>query len=211
MNIESIVEFWRGEQTKDSKGRWLHRQDRTVMEDGAHSFNLDHPVSPYIGDVLNARIIILGANAGYSPILTPTEFPDAAAVKSYLSRVDEPADADWSFVSRYYDKTNYGHFVASGQVVVVNACAYRSPRLSEEKSNQAMIRHLPSALFTRQWLMEAVLPLAARGERLVINNRGGQWRLGEAAKAPGVVKDPCPASPYITGEALHAMNRYAGA
>ncbi|MDP9413812.1 MAG: hypothetical protein M3Q08_06910 [Pseudomonadota bacterium] len=111
-------------------------------------------------------------------------------------------------MSRYYDNTNYGHLVASGQVVVVNACAYRSPKLREEKANQAMIRHLPSAIFTRRWLLEAVLPLAAKGERLVINNRGGQWRLGAAANAPGVVKDPCPASPYITGEALKAMNRY---
>lgn len=205
MQIRDIVEFWRGQQETDAQGRWMHRQDRHVLELGPHSFNLDHPVSPYIGDVLNAPVIILGANAGYSPTLTPTEFSDAATIGAYLARVDDPSNADWSFVSRYYNDTNYGHFVASGRVVVVNACAYRSPKLSKERDNQATIRHLPSAILTRRWLLEAVLPMAVRGERLIINNRGGQWRLGAATNAPGFVRDPCPASPLITSNAFRAM------
>lgn len=205
MQIDEIVEFWRGQQEADGQGRWMHRQDRPVLGAESHSFNLDHPVSPYIGDVLNAPVIILGANAGYDPKLTPTEFPDAASVSAYLARVDDPSQADWSFVSRYYNDSNYGHLVASGQVVVVNACAYRSPKLSEEKDNKAIIRRLPSATLTRHWLLEAALPMAAKGERLIINNRGGQWRLGAAASARGIVRDPCPASPLITSTAFRAM------
>jgi hypothetical protein len=210
MQIDDVVGFWRGQQEADAQGRWMHRQDRPVLGGESHSFNLDHPVSPYIGDVLNAPIVILNANAGYKPDLTPTEFPDAASVSAYIARVDDPSGSDWSFVSRYYNDTNYGHLVASGKVVVVNACAYRSPRISDKKEadNRAMIKSRPSSKLMRQWLLEAVLPLAAKGERLIINNRGKHWRLGPAADAPGVVRDPCPASALITSTALSAMSDF---
>lgn len=200
MQIEDIVTFWRGQQQADEKWQWAHRLDREVLDTGPHSFNLDHPVSPYIGDVLTAPVIILGANAGYSPTLTPTEFPDDASVSAYTGRVDDPSGSDWSFVSRYYDRTNYGHLVASGRAVVVNACAYRSPKLSEEADNRAMIKRLPSAIFTRRWLLEAVLPMAANGQRLIVVKRGGQWKLPKTiSMAPGVTIDPAPVSPQITG------------
>ena len=39
-----------------------------------HSFNLDYPVVPYIGNIREARVVILGANAGYSRDETPLEF-----------------------------------------------------------------------------------------------------------------------------------------
>lgn len=210
MRIEDIVTFWRGQQQADEQGHWAHRLDRKLLDAGAHSFNLDHPVSPYIGDVLTAPVVILNANAGYNPALTPTEFPDAASVSAYTDRVDDPSSSDWSFVSRYYNDTNYGHLVASGKVVVVNACAYRSPRISDKKeaSNRALIKRLPSSIMIRRWLLEAVLPVAAKGDRLIINNRGQHWRLGHAADAPGVVRDPCPASPRITSTAFSAMNAF---
>jgi hypothetical protein len=208
MNIEDIVSFWREQQTEDHKGRWAHKFDRKALDAAMHTFNLDHPVSPYIGDVLVAPVIILNANAGYSASLTPTEFPDADAIEAYTARVDDPSGSDWSFVSRYYDRTNYGDLVATRRAVVVNACAYRSPKISEEPENQRIIPKLPSSIFMRQWLLEAVMPLAARGERLIINNRGKHWRLGAAANAPGVVRDPCPASPLITGAALTSMKRF---
>lgn len=210
MDIKEIVTFWRGQQEVDEVGRWAHRFDRKVLDAGPHSFNLDHPVSPYIGDVLTAPVIILNANAGYNSALTPTEFPDAASASAYTARVDDPSGSDWSFVSRYYNDTNYGHLVASGKVVVVNACAYRSPRISDknEADNRAMIKRLPSSILMRRWLLEAVLPMAAKCDRLIINNRGQHWRLGPAAAAPGIVRDPCPASPRITSTAISAMNDF---
>jgi hypothetical protein len=187
MNIEEIVTFWRNQQEVDAQDRWAHRLDRKVLDAGSHSFNLDHPVSRYIGDVLTAPVIILNANAGYNRDLTPTEFPDEASVSAYVARVDDPSMSDWSFVSRYYDRTNYGHLVASKKAVVVNACAYRSPKLSEEAANRATIKRLPSAIFTRRWLLEAVLPMAAKGERLIVVKRGGQWKLPSTiSTAPGV-------------------------
>lgn len=210
MQIEDIVTFWRDQQQADEQGQWAHRLDRKLLDAGPHSFNLDHPVSPYIGDVLTAPVVILNANAGYNPALTPTEFPDAASVSAYTGRVDDPSGSDWSFVSRYYNDTNYGHLVATGKVVVVNACAYRSPKISDKKeaNNRAMIKRLPSSIMMRRWLLEAVLPVAAKGDRLIINNRGQHWRLGHAADAPGIVRDPCPASPRITSTAFSAMNAF---
>lgn len=208
MEIADIVTFWRGEQAQE-QGRWAHRLDRKMLTTERHSFNLDHPVSPYIGDVLSARVIILGANAGYSSKLTPTEFPDAAAVKAYVERVDDPEDADWSFVSRYYDGTNYGDLVATGKAAFVNACAYRSPKLSEEPDNQNLIQRLPSSAFTRRWLLEAVLPLARKGERLIVIKRGGQWKLpSNIVSELGVVKDPAPVSPLITSVPFARMRAF---
>lgn len=203
-----MVTFWRGQQLKVD-GRWAHRLDVDTFAAEPHSFNLDHPVNPYVGDVLNAPVVILGANGGYSAELTPTEFPDDDAVRTYLDRVDNPMDADWSFVSQYYDRTNYGDLVASGQAVLVNACAYRSVKITEEPVNRRLIKRLESALFTRRWLLEAVLPMAAAGERLVVIKRGGQWNLpGHVSLAPGVVRDPAPVSPRITGVPFARMTDF---
>ncbi len=212
MQIEDIITFWRGQQQADEQGQWAHRLDRKMLDSLPHSFNLDHPVSPYIGDVLTAPVIILGANAGYSPSLTPTEFPDADSVRAYTGRVDDPSGSDWSFVSRYYDRTNYGHLVASGSAVVVNACAYRSPKLSEEADNRAMIKCLPSAIFTRRWLLETMLPLAANGERLIVIKRGGQWKLPKTiSTALGVTVDPAPVSPQITSKPFACITGFLAA
>jgi hypothetical protein len=188
----------------------MHRLDREALDVGPHTFNLDYPVSPYIGDVLTAPAVILNANAGYKPHRTPTEFPDIASVQAYIARVNSPSSADWGSVSRYYDDTNYGHLLTSGKVVVVNACAYRSPKISREKEagNHAMIKRLPSSILIRQWLLEAVLPMAVKGERLIVINRGGHWRLGPAANSTGIVRDPCPASPLITSTAFSAMKDF---
>lgn len=209
MEIGDIVRFWRGEQASDQQGRWAHRLDRKMLDAESHSFNLDHPVSPYVGRVLTAPVIILGANAGYKAKLTPTEFPDEAAVKAYLDRVDDPESADWSFVSRYYDDTNYGHLIASGRAALVNGSAYRSPRLSEEPENEKLIQRLPSSVIVRRWLLEAVLPLARKGERLIVIKRGGQWKLpGNITSEPGVTKDPAPVSPLITSKPYAVMTAF---
>jgi len=211
MQIADIVAFWRGQQEVDQQGRWAHRLDRKILDSTAHSFNLEYPVSPYVGNVLKAPVIILGANGGYNSTMTPTEFPNAASINAYIRRVDEPDGADWSFVSRYYNGTNYGHLVASGRAAMVNACAYRSPKLSEEPENQRVIVSLPSSIFTRRWLLEAVLPMARKGERLIVIKRGGQWKLPPTiASEPGVTRDPAPVSPQITSVPFAAITAFLG-
>lgn len=210
MQVDEINKFWRGKQSADDNGHWAHKLDRQTFDDGPHTFNLDYPVSPYVGDVLAAPIIILNANAGYSSEMTPSEFSDDGAVDLWLARVDDPSNAEWSSVSHYYDRTNYGNLVTAKKAVVVNACAYRSPKISDkaENDNRSMIKRLPSSIFTRRWLLEAIIPLAKNGSRLVVVNRGGLWSLGSAANSVGVVRDPCPASRLITGTALIQMTEF---
>ncbi len=206
MQIDEIITFWREQQKSDEDGMWTHILDREALTHDLHSFNLDHPVSPYVGDVANARVIILGANAGYDPNLTPTEFPSNEAVSNYVNRVDNPSAADWSFVSRYYDDTNYGDFIADGRAVLVNVCAYRSPKISQEPDNIAMMNNLCSVAFTRQWLLEAVLPMAAKGKRLIVAKRHGQWKLPPSFRdAAGVTFDPAPINPQITSKPYSEM------
>lgn len=210
LDIGEIVEFWRNEQKANSQGLWAHRLDWQALNSGTQTFNLDYPVSPYIGNVLDAPVIILNANAGFNSDLTPDEFTADNAIRRYLDRVDNPSDSDWSTVSHYYNGTNYGQLVASGKAVVVNACAYRSPKISDrrEAANRAMIKRLPSTIFAKKWLIQAVLPMAEKRGRLVVINRGGLWNLGSSFKAVGVVRDPCPRSPNITSNALEAMTKF---
>lgn len=197
MDIAELTAFWRGRQA-EAHGIWCHEEDRELLGTRGHRFNLDYPVSPYVGNVLDAPVVILNANAGYNPAMTPSEFPDAAAFEAYVARVDNPTGADWTGVSQYYDGTNYGHLVLAGKAALVNACAYRSPKISEEPENRVLIRRLPSCMFTRNWLLEALLPAANRGERLVVAKRYGLWDLPpEVYAGEGVVKDTVPAGKHL--------------
>ena len=95
MQMEEIVRFWSA-QRKNRSGSWVHPDDDNMFESVRHTFNLDFPVSPYVGNVLEAPVIILGANARYNPSTTPVEFPDEEAVERYVNRVCDPAQGDWS-------------------------------------------------------------------------------------------------------------------
>ena len=96
-----------------------------------------------------------------------------------------------------------------GKEAWINACAYRSPRLSQEAQNSRLIKMLPSAQFTRPWLVEAIVPMAARGERLIVAKRVGHWGLSpELKNAPGVVTDPGPIPPQITRKPWAAMQEF---
>lgn len=179
-----------------------------MLASGPHSFNLDYPVSPYIGDVLNARVLILGANAGYNPATTSSEFEGKGRVDAYLSRVATPESSDWSYLHRYYDSVNYGELIPSGQAVLVNCCAYRSPSISKEKDNQDLIARLPSCAFTRRWLEDAIVPLARSGKVLVVAKRFGLWRIGHLRGVPGVIFDPAPVSPHLAHEVLAQVRQF---
>ena len=210
MGIVDIVTYWCGQCCTDSGG-WAHPDDFEALEKNPHTFNLEFPVSPYVGDILNAPVIILGANAGYREDRTPTEFPDQAAVDRYLDRVRNPATTDWSGMAPYYYGTNYGPLLLDKKAVWINACAYRSPKLSQEPQNRRLIRKLPSALFTRRWLIEAVAPLAERGDRLIVAKRYGQWNLpSELKDASGIVFDPAPVSRQITSKPWQEIQRFLG-
>jgi hypothetical protein len=198
MKLEEIVHFW-SQQCQNAQGQWTHPADDPFFQSAPHSFNLDFPVSPYVGDILNAPVIILGANAGYDPQLTPTEFPDAETIERYVARVGAPSAADWGFVSEYYGGVNYGPLLADGRAALINACPYRSPKISAEPENRSLLARLPSTSLTRRWLLEAVVPLARAGRRLIVAKRPGLWKLPASLREmEGVVFDPAPISPQIT-------------
>ena len=209
-SLQDIVSYW-SEQRANPRGQWLHPADQDAFEAVQHTFNLDYPVSPYVGDILNAPVIILGANAGYDSVITPEEFPDTEAIERYVSRVRLPSESDWSVVSSYYDRLNYGPLLATGQVALINACPYRSRKISEEPENRRLLKNLPSTAYARRWLLESVLPLVNAGQRLLVAKRPGLWDLPAALRnADGVVFDPAPVSPQLTSTAWEAVQQKVG-
>jgi len=126
---------------------------------------LDFPAGAYVGDILKAPVIILGANGGYDKSITPKEFEETGSTEKFLDRISSPSTVDRSVVSPYYDKVNYGCYFEDGRAVLINACAYRSRKISEEPGNKKLAEQLNSVSFTRKWLVEAVLPLAKSGKR----------------------------------------------
>lgn len=208
MHVSEIVEYWARFGRDEATGQWTHPDDRAVLA-GQHSFNLDYPTCPYLGPVTSAKVVILGANGGYSPTATPDEFPDAEAFERYLGRIRDPESADWSNVSPYYDRVNYGPLVYRGDAVWINASPYRSPRISAEPDNQRLVRLLPTSAFIRRWLIDVVVPLAACGERLIVVKRPGLWRLPrEVRTAMGVIVDPAPISPQLTSAPWKAVQDF---
>jgi hypothetical protein len=99
--------------------------------------------------------------------------------------------------------------LANGQAVLVNACAYRSPKITEEPDNQRLIDQLPSVQFTRRWFTEAVLPAVRDGQRLLVVKRGRLWKLPPAVQASsGVLMDPAPVSPQLSRVVLDAVQQF---
>lgn len=210
MQLQDIVTFWSQQRLSD-RGQWIHPADQAAFDSARHTFNLDYPVSPYVGDILNAPVVILGANAGYDPSVTPLEFPDAEATLNYVNRVSAPDNSDWSVVSPYYEDVNYGPLLSSGQAVLINACPYRSKKISDEPENKRLLERLPSTAFTREWLLTTIIPMALTGQRLVVAKRPGLWRLPSALRAAnGIVFDPAPISPQVTSKPWAVVQQRLG-
>jgi len=178
---------------------WVHPADEKLLGEAQHSLNLDFPPPAFIGDINNARIIILVANGGYKSKVTPGEFASPDAVERYLRRLSNPESADWNEVAPYYRGVNYADLVSSGCAVAVNACAYRSPRISEEPDNRKLIRRLPSCIFHRDWLVNTILPELQSGKRILVGKRHGLWFLPPSIKeCAGFIADPAPVSPHLS-------------
>ncbi|MEM9346620.1 MAG: hypothetical protein AAGB26_08380 [Planctomycetota bacterium] len=208
MQIESLSNYW-GAIQKTSEGYWVHPEDRHLFVSSPHSFNLDYPPPAFVGDIINAKVVILTANGGYKQAVTPHEFPDPRTEHEYVVRLTNPSGSDWRSVAKYYSDVNYADFICRGIVATVNACAYRSPKISAEPENRKLIKKLPSAAFTRRWLIDSVVTSANRGEKLVVAKRYGLWNLPkELMSSHGVVKDPAPVSPYLAKATLRAVHDF---
>lgn len=183
LQLADIVTFWAGRQHRGPDGLWTHDADRAALT-GAETlgFNLSYPVSPYLGRILDARVIILNLNGGYNPAVTPHEFAEEGAEQLWLDRVADPSGSDWTGLPTYYHAANYGTDLLSGRFAAINACAYRSPNL-QKGSARTLADRLPSVRFHRRWLVEALLPLAKARDRLVVAHRWGLWNIPSASRA----------------------------
>jgi hypothetical protein len=178
----------------------VHPDDEPIFRQNQHTFNLDYPPPAYLGDVINAPVILLDANGGYNPLDTPLEFRDQSAVNRYIDLLRYPRAIDPAEISPYYAQRNYAKFIRDGKMALVNAVAYRSPSISQEPLNKSLAKILPSAVVHRMWLRENLLPQAARGERLVIAHRNSLWNLRRAEAPSGVHFSKNPVSPDLSNE-----------
>lgn len=141
-----------------------------------HGFNLDFPPPAFIGDVINAPIVILDNNGGYDASLTPGEFPDRDAHNEFRDMLanPRPVSRNERTLSPYYLGRNYTKWLVDGVATLVNGVAYRSIDRKAKHVNR-MTKSLPSALFHQHWLQEVLRPQAERGERFVIIHWWSRW------------------------------------
>lgn len=189
--------------------RWVHPDDYGLLSTQNHSFNLDFPPPAFVGNINEAKVIILAANGGYDSVATPQEFGAEGAENKYLERLSLPDKADWSEVAPYYSHINYSKLLLNGQAAIVNACAYRSIKISQEPENKKIIKRLPSVSFSRSWLLESVLPLAKQRRRVIVAKRHGLWQLPkEIIKSGLLIIDPAPVSPHLSKVVWDEIEKY---
>gem|GEM_PF-3918413 len=163
-----LPQYW--SELKKSAIGWVHPDDERFLRAVPHSFNLDFPPPAFVGDVIKAKVIVLTANGGYKAEHTPMEFFGKDSEQLYLSRLKNPTGANWAEVAPYYGRVNYSSLLFDGSAASVNACAYRSPKISEEPNNRKLIAKLPSFGMHRKWLTEVVLPDVNAGRRLILGS-----------------------------------------
>jgi len=204
--IESIVDYW------TELDRSVHPRDRSTFDQfGDHGFNLEFPPPAYIGDIMNAPIIILENNGGFGADRTPAEFPDKKAHEEFRAMLSAPRPLDLSqrTVSPYYRSRNYTRLLTSGLAAIVNGVPYRS--INGRASRVAeLTKVLPSALFHQKWLRQAVFPLVESGKRFLIIHRWSRWNgatiiyLGH----PNAVFSTAPVSKDLTSQEMIAAEKF---
>ena len=173
---KSISEFW------SALSGAVHPDDQLIFDDlPDHSFNLEYPPPAFIGNVETAPIVVLMSNGGYNSGKTQFEFPDKQSVNDYINLLRGRFRGLPQSLSRYYTAGPFGDLIKEGKCVLVNAVAYRSPKLSSptEAYNRVLAERLPSLAVHRAWLRSELLPQARRGERLVLVHRKRWWAVPE--------------------------------
>jgi hypothetical protein len=166
---EPLIEFW-----SELRGT-VHPRDEGIIENCPNTLRCEYPGPAFVGDVRNARVFFLYANGGYDPLGTPKEFEKISA-EEYRERLRNPVPCD-DKTSVFFQKGRLGKLVREGKAAVVNAMAYRSPKISHEteKTNRHIAELLPSVQRHRDWLHSHLLPAA--GEVMVVVHRPRLWKL----------------------------------
>lgn len=170
MTIE-LVNFW------SKLTGSIHPDDEEAFQSTpGHAFNLEFPPPAFIGDVINAPVIILDNNGGYDRATTPREFQDAGAHEEFRNALHQskPLSRAAKSSSPYYLSRNYSTWLETGQAALVNGVAYRSVS-GRSAGVEKMTRTLPSARFHQNWLLRSLIPLVRRGDRFVVVHRWSRW------------------------------------
>ena len=80
---------------------------------------------------------------------------------------------------------------------IINALAYRSPKIGQEPENMKIAEVLPSVLFHRDWLRQELLPAVRTQKILVIAKRPKLWNLNEGEIASDKIVFAHPVSPHL--------------
>lgn len=196
----SIREFWRRLEGS------VHPDDEKWFAAHPHTFNLDFPPPAFLGNVDTAPIIILMANGGYDPTETPTEFQTASDHVEHRCWLSGTGGIPSRF-SPYYQRNALFPWVRDGSAVIVNAIAYRSPKISEEPHNQRVGRLLPSWRVHQQWLKEEVLPTVRSGKRRLVAHRFSLWDYLPRGE-PNVDYSRNPASPHLSHDIRQSLTSW---
>jgi hypothetical protein len=178
---EPLVAFWG--KLKET----VHPVDRAVLTRNMHqhTLNLAYPPPAFVGDIRRARIFVLKANGGYDEAETAHEFASPGSAELYRQRLRNPGACSECNTASYYLRGTLGHWLRGGKAAIVSALAYRSPKISEEPQNVAIVEKLPSVQFHRAWLRSHLLTALDAGRILVIVKRPKLWKLG----APEIARD----------------------
>jgi hypothetical protein len=85
MRVEALPDFW------SRMPLSIHPWDEAFLKEHNNGcFNLCYPPPAFIGDIVNARVIILLLNGGYNKKLTPAEFPDPETEAAFRERLARP-------------------------------------------------------------------------------------------------------------------------
>jgi hypothetical protein len=169
---EPLVDFW-----SELRGT-VHPYDRETLEKWPHTLRTEFPAPAFVGDIRSARVFVLYANGGYDPVGTRKEFEKITA-EEYRSRLRNPVPCDGK-TSPFFQKGRLGQWLREGKAAVVNAMAYRSPKISKEPENRDIAEKLRSVQFHRNWLHSHLLPEAADGKVMVIVHRPRLWKLNRS-------------------------------
>jgi hypothetical protein len=169
---EPLIDFW-----SELRGT-VHPRDQEILEGSPNTLRTQFPGPAFVGDIRSARVFFLYANGGYDPVRTPKEFEKISA-EEYRQRLRNPVPCD-DKTSVFFQKGRLGKLLREGKAAVVNAMAYRSPKISHEteKDNRVIAEKLPSVQFHRKWLHSHLLPAA--GEVMVVVHRPALWRLNRS-------------------------------
>lgn len=197
--VSSIRQFWQRLEFA------VHPDDAPVFAAHPdHTFNLDFPPPAFIGDVDHAPIVILMLNGGYDRTRTPAEFANASDSVEYLKWLrGEQTDVPRN-LSTYYTQQAIFPWVRDGEAVIVNAVAYRSPKITDKRelANRRLAKQLLSAKAHNMWLQEEVLPDVRNGKRFLVAHRWSLWELDPqlVGPIPNFHCSRAPASPHLSNE-----------